>query len=135
MGLFGKRQIDWSSEAQSGPDYFLLYTSKFTFNMSAHFAPTFRTPLTDLTGGIMTHQSFTKCADFEMRAMECLEAYGVQHGRSKCQDYMDDLRECMFQTKQLARVNVMRQERHRQWIMGERSGENHYAPAARIDGY
>jgi len=103
--------------------------------MSAHFAPTFRTPMTDLTGGIMTHQSFSKCADFEMRAMECLEAYGVQHGRSKCQDYMDDLRECMFQTKQLARVNVMRQERHRQWIMGERSGADHYAPAARIDGY
>ncbi|XP_042856456.1 NADH dehydrogenase [ubiquinone] iron-sulfur protein 5-like [Penaeus japonicus] len=103
--------------------------------MAAHFAPTFRTPLTDLTGGIMTHQSFTKCADFEMRAMECLEAYGVQVGRSKCQDYLDDLRECMFQTKQLARVNAMRQERHRQWIMGERSSENHYAPAARIDGY
>merc|ERR1712002_1288455 len=115
------------------PGNFLLITPSSI--MAAHFAPTFRTPLTDLTGGIMTHQSFHKCADFEMRAMECLEAYGVGRGRTKCQDYLDDLRECMFSTKQLSRVDTMRRERHRQWIMGERSSEDHYAPAARIDGY
>ncbi|CAL4093266.1 unnamed protein product [Meganyctiphanes norvegica] len=99
----------------------------------AHFAPAFRTPLTDLTGNLITHQSDTKCADFEMRAMECLEAYGVQKGRSRCVDYMDDLRECMYKSKQLARVNVMRVERHRQYYMGENS--EHYAPAAKVPGY
>jgi len=81
----------------------------------------------------MTHQSGTRCADFEMRAMECLEAYGVQKGRSRCTDYMDDLRECMFRTKQNARVSAMRVERHRQYYMGE-SGE-HYAPAPKVPGY
>nr|XP_045606252.1 uncharacterized protein LOC123763223 isoform X2 [Procambarus clarkii] len=68
--------------------------------MATHFAPAFRTPLTDLTGRLLTHQSSPKCADFEMRAMECLEAYGVQRGRIQCIDYLDDLRECAFETKQ-----------------------------------
>ncbi|KAG7172029.1 NADH dehydrogenase [ubiquinone] iron-sulfur protein 5-like [Homarus americanus] len=103
--------------------------------MATHIAPAFRTPLTDLTGGILTHQSSSKCADFEMRAMECLEAYGVQRGKTRCIDYLDDLRECTYKTKQLSRVAAMRHERHRQWITGERSSENHYAPAARTDSY
>lgn len=103
--------------------------------MTTHFGPCFRTPLTDLTGGIMTHQSFIRCNDFEMRAVECLEAYGATKGKIRCQDYLDDLRECMFEIKQLARVQAMRLERHRQWATGERSSENHYAPAARIDGF
>lgn len=103
--------------------------------MAAHFGPFSRNPLTDLGGGIMTHQSFIKCNDFEMRAVECIEAYGAAKGRAKCQDYLDDLRECMFETKQIARVQAMRIERHRQWITGERKSEDHYAPAARVDGY
>lgn len=69
--------------------------------MATHFAPAFRTPLTDLVGGLVTHQTGARCADFEMRAMECLEAYGVQKGRVRCVDYLDDLRECTFQAKQV----------------------------------
>lgn len=69
--------------------------------MATHFGPAFRTPMTDLVGNLITHQTATRCADFEMRAMECLEAYGVQKGRVRCVDYLDDLRECAFQTKQV----------------------------------
>lgn len=72
--------------------------------MAAHLAPPFRTPLTDVTGGIMTHQTAKGCADFEMRAMECLEAYGVQRGRDRCKDYLDDLRECTYKTKQVSSI-------------------------------
>lgn len=104
-------------------------------DMAAHIAPAFRTPMTDLVGSVMTHQTGSRCADFEMRAMECLEAYGVQRGRVRCVDYLDDLRECTFKIKQLARVSEMRVERHRQWLMGERSSEDHYAPPARSDAY
>jgi len=99
----------------------------------AHLAPAFRTPITDLTGNLITSQSNKRCADFEMRAMECLEAYGVQKGRAKCVDYMDDLRECMFRTKQLGRVSAMRVERHRQYYLGE--SQEHFAPAAAVPGY
>ncbi|XP_076061057.1 NADH dehydrogenase (ubiquinone) 15 kDa subunit isoform X2 [Oratosquilla oratoria] len=66
----------------------------------AHIPPFLRTPLTDMTGQILTHQTNGICRDFEMRAMECLEGYGIKDGRSKCLDYMDDLRECMFRKKQ-----------------------------------
>lgn len=69
--------------------------------MATHFAPAFRTPMTDLVGGLLTHQTGSRCADFEMRAMECLEAYGVQKGRVRCVDYLDDLRECTYQAKQV----------------------------------
>ena len=72
-----------------------------TSDMAAHIAPAFRTPMTDLVGSIMTHQTGSRCADFEMRAMECLEAYGVQRGRVRCVDYLDDLRECTFKFKQV----------------------------------
>jgi len=99
----------------------------------ATLSPVFRTPLTDLTGNLATHQSGKRCADFEMRAMECLEAYGVQKGKTICVDYMDDLRECMFQHKQLSRVHTMRVERHRQYYLGD--AKEHYAPAAKVPGY
>lgn len=69
--------------------------------MATPIAPSFRTPMTDLVGGLTTHQTGTRCADFEMRAMQCLEAYGVQKGRVRCVDYLDDLRECAFQAKQV----------------------------------
>ncbi|KAG0729004.1 hypothetical protein GWK47_031259 [Chionoecetes opilio] len=105
------------------------------YYMAAHIAPAFRTPMTDLVGGLITHQSGARCADFEMRAMECLEAYGVQRGRVRCVDYLDDLRECAFQHKQIARAKEMRFERHRQWVMGERSSADHYAPGAQSDSY
>jgi len=99
----------------------------------AHLAPVFRTPITDLTSNMMTNQSSKKCADFEMRAMECLEAYGVTKGRDKCVDYLDDLRECMYMNKQLGRVQAMRVERHRQYYLGDRT--EHFAPAASVPGY
>ncbi|XP_068208884.1 NADH dehydrogenase [ubiquinone] iron-sulfur protein 5 [Palaemon carinicauda] len=103
--------------------------------MTAHIGPFCRSPLTDLSGGIMTHQYGNKCNAFEMRAVECLEAYGAAKGQEKCQDYLDDVKECMFQFKQVARVQAMRVERHRQWLTGERKSEDHYAPSARIDGF
>ncbi|TOF75372.1 hypothetical protein CGJ15_27060, partial [Vibrio parahaemolyticus] len=78
-----------------------------TLVMAAHFAPAFRTPFTDIGGRVLTHQSTKKCADFEMRAMECLEAYGVQRGKTICIDYLDDLRECAFETRQMARTQAM----------------------------
>lgn len=36
---------------------------------------------------------------------------------------------------QLARVSEMRLERHRQWLTGERSSADHYAPSPRSDSY
>ena len=78
-------------------------------------------------------QNFPRCAKFEMRAAECLEAYGKQHWSTKCKDYTDDMRECVYRAKQNMRVRLMRLERQRQWRAGER--QTYYAPGPPEDAY
>ncbi|KAK7084141.1 NADH:ubiquinone oxidoreductase, NDUFS5-15kDa, partial [Halocaridina rubra] len=108
---------------------------RLTEKMAHTYGPVFRTPFTDLSSTFLTHQAADKCNNFEMNYVKCIEAYGMGKGEARCRDYMDDLRECQLQLKQIARVKAMRFERHRQWATGERSSEDHYAPAARIDGF
>jgi len=94
------------------------------------FPPQWKTPLTDLFGNIWTMQENAKCAGFEMNAMKCVEAYGVLQ-RDKCLDYFDDLKECMYNEKQIGRLQVLRLERHRQYYKGER--EEHFIPTGKPD--
>jgi NADH dehydrogenase (ubiquinone) Fe-S protein 5 len=42
-----------------------------------------------------------------MRAMNCLEAYGVDRGMKKCKDLIDDFRECSTHKKQVNRLYEM----------------------------
>lgn len=71
-----------------------------------HLTPYLRNPLTDLTGCLVNHQQYGRCGDFEIDMMECLEAYGLEKGRKKCADLIDDFNECHTQRKQLLRFNV-----------------------------
>lgn len=68
--------------------------------------PIVRSPLTDLTGCLVNHQTYGKCADFELDMMECLEAYGVQRGAKKCDTLIADFQECVGMKKQILRVEV-----------------------------
>lgn len=65
-------------------------------------APFIRTPLTDIVAHSMTYQSSDACPDFEMRTVECIEAYGLVKGKQKCKDYMADLEECLHKHKQVS---------------------------------
>lgn len=69
-------------------------------------SPYIRTPLTDVFGSIINHQQYSKCGPFELNMMECLEAYGLDQGRKKCSDYIDDFNECQDMTKQFLRIRV-----------------------------
>lgn len=69
-------------------------------------SPYFRSPFTDLTGGLISHQMLGKCQKQEMRYMDCLEAYGLDRGKVKCQEYFADFHECQTKTKQFKRFNV-----------------------------
>lgn len=64
-----------------------------------HFYPFIKTPFTDIGAHMCTHQSYGKCNDFEMRAVECIEAYGHNKMESKCGKYLADLDECRQRTK------------------------------------
>ncbi|XP_033216649.1 uncharacterized protein LOC117172646 [Belonocnema kinseyi] len=97
------------------------------------FEPFLDGPFNKLWKGLDDIQSFPQCAKFELRAADCLEAYGKDHWGKKCQDYVEDLRECIFRSKQNMRVRLMRLERQRQWRAGER--ETYYAPGPPEDAY
>merc|ERR1719309_1404961 len=55
----------------------------------------------------LTTMQDTRCADFELRHEECLQAYGYDVDSNPCQLYKDDLYECKHKIKQLARLNAM----------------------------
>lgn len=82
--------------------------------------PFLRTPFTDIFGSLQNFQDHPECGPFEMRVVDCLEAYGVPRGREKCKLLMDDFRECAMKSKQNARVDIMWRERRRQYAAGER---------------
>lgn len=68
--------------------------------------PFFRSPLTDVTGCVINHQTYGKCAEFEMKMMDCLEAYGMGRGETKCKDLVADFQECVGNKKQMLRFVV-----------------------------
>ncbi|XP_071443735.1 uncharacterized protein ND-15 [Hetaerina americana] len=95
--------------------------------------PFLRIPVTDLTGYALNHQHNGRCADLELKMMDCLEAYGRGLGKTKCQDIIEDFKECNTRAKQVDRIVKMRYERHRQYYMNER--KEHYEPSPKIDSY
>lgn len=99
------------------------------------YNPWFKSPFTDLTGDLMSHQYFGNCAELEMKMVDCLEAYGLDRGIRKCDDLLKDYKECAKLNKQMDRIETMRIERHRQWLKGERSSKDHYAPGPAPDSY
>ncbi|XP_047000401.1 NADH dehydrogenase [ubiquinone] iron-sulfur protein 5 [Schistocerca americana] len=97
--------------------------------------PFFRLPFTDLTGCMVNHQHYSRCAGFEMKMMDCLEAYGVERGKEKCKTLIEDFKECALRTKQKLRIREMRLERHRQYFAGERPREELYAKPPTDDSF
>ncbi|XP_046385421.1 uncharacterized protein LOC124155549 [Ischnura elegans] len=95
--------------------------------------PYLRIPITDLTGCALNQQHHGRCADIEMKMMDCLEAYGRDRGKVKCEDLIADFNECSTRRKQFDRIMRMRYERHLQYLKKERP--EHYEPAPRIDSY
>ncbi|XP_065166782.1 NADH dehydrogenase [ubiquinone] iron-sulfur protein 5-like [Atheta coriaria] len=95
--------------------------------------PWFRSPFSDLTAQLVSHQWYGRCADFELKVMECFEAYGLDKGMRECDTLIQDFKECQSRTKQRDRAMAMRMERHKQYFKGER--KEHYAESPRIDAF
>lgn len=103
---------------------------------TAPSTPWIRTPITDLTGSLISHQWHGRCADFELSVMECLEAYGRDLGRVKCDKLLQDFKECNLREKQKKRFFAMKSERNRQYWSGERSKQDRYAePGPAFESY
>lgn len=90
--------------------------------------PVLKSPFTDVTTAFITSQwGNNPCNDYEMRALDCLEAYGMRKGAKKCDLLLEDFKECSIKVKQILRTNAMRYERHRQHLSGERSSADKYS--------
>ncbi|XP_063626275.1 NADH dehydrogenase [ubiquinone] iron-sulfur protein 5-like [Cydia splendana] len=97
-------------------------------------SPFLRTPMTDLTGGMISHQLQGRCQKEEMRYMDCLEAYGLDRGETKCKALFEDYHECHTLTKQFKRFFVMRTEREKQISEGKLTGDKQYV-TPKVDSY
>ncbi|XP_013193512.1 NADH dehydrogenase [ubiquinone] iron-sulfur protein 5 [Amyelois transitella] len=102
--------------------------------MAQTISPFIRSPFTDITGGLVSHQLLDRCAKQEMAFMDCLEAYGLDRGLKKCQALFEDFHECQTYCKQLKRFTAMRRERDRQIACGKLCNDNKYV-SPRIDSY
>ncbi|XP_018579298.1 NADH dehydrogenase [ubiquinone] iron-sulfur protein 5 [Anoplophora glabripennis] len=98
-------------------------------------SPWLKSPFTDLTGAIVSHQWYGACADMEMKALDCLEAYGLDRGLKKCDPLIRDFTECALKIKQFKRMNAIRWERNRQYWAGERSKEDRWSKSPTHDSY
>lgn len=98
-------------------------------------SPWFKSPFTDMTSAMLSHQWYGRCAKREMKMIDCLEAYGLDKGLEKCDALIEDFKECANSHKQLKRSAAMRYERQRQYWAGERSKEELYAPPPKIDSF
>lgn len=82
------------------------------------FTPPFRTPITDIGGCLINFQQQKRCADFELKFFECMEAYGIPRGHRHCSDLFEDYHECASRSKQRERVRILTDERQRQYKAG-----------------
>ena len=91
--------------------------------------PMVKTPMTDLVGGLLSAQEGPKfCANIEMMMLNCMDQYGYHRGRKMCAGFVADLDECRFKNFEHTRNNIMREERRRQYLSGQRKEQ--YEPCA-----
>lgn len=87
-------------------------------NQNIYIQPLLKTPWTDAGYMLYSHQN-DECAQFEFRAADCMEAYGLDRGGKKCWPYVKDLHECATSMKSMARARLMDKERERQFKAGK----------------
>lgn len=69
-------------------------------------SPFLRSPMSDIVGGLTSHQLLGRCQKQEAIYMDCLEAYGLERGKIKCANLFDDYHECHTLSKQFKRFMV-----------------------------
>jgi len=87
-----------------------------------HTQPFLNLPVTDMLALPVCRQN-TKCADLELKSLECMEYYGAQRGVVICQDYYDDWHECQSKNLQFLRLRMMQKQymkKYFEYTRGER---------------
>ena len=58
------------------------------------------------------------CADFEMKAMECIEYYGAKQGITACKDWYDDYIECQSGESQHKKTLTEQEDKYYTIVLG-----------------
>lgn len=113
----------------------IYYCFRFIMPSYIEKPPLVTTSITAQSAQLSNAQLIPQCAKFELKAVECYEAYGLHGGIKKqlCQDYVDDLKECIFHEKSFSRLILMHNERKRQYKEGLRKKEDIFAPSPAQD--
>lgn len=75
------------------------------------------------------------CADFEMNYVECMEAYGLIRGTTKCLKYREDYDECKSDNLKNARALLIKYERYKKVAKGEISFKERRGEPVPYDAY
>lgn len=103
--------------------------------MSNSMSPFFKSPITDLTGVTISHQWLGRCQQQELKALDCMEAYGLERGERECRALLNDYTECTLRHKQRARYYDMIDERNRQVKAGEKKLEETLTQSPKVDSF
>ena len=61
------------------------------------------------------------CADFEIRAIECIEYYGAKQGITACKDWYDDYMECQSgerrNKRMTSRMTIVSSSKELKWTL------------------
>jgi len=118
-------KLDWRKEYKAVPA-----------QLVKHQQPIIKNYVTDLFALAFTQQSEARCPDFELRLVECYEAYGRRKGNIMCRDFYDDLYECITREKQMKRLDAFDEQRKKLIAAGELTKEDQYPlKSSRRDGY
>ncbi|ODN05298.1 NADH dehydrogenase [ubiquinone] iron-sulfur protein 5 [Orchesella cincta] len=77
-----------------------------------------RTPFSDITAPVGFHDGDDKCFPFQLRWIDCCEAYGREMAKEKCKYLYQDFIECSRCWKQRARLGDMMERRYQLWLQG-----------------
>lgn len=99
------------------------------YDLMKIWQPFYKNFFTDM-GAYVTSAQAGICADFEIRAIECIEYYGAKQGITACKDWYDDYMECQSGAKQQLRIRAMFKKRHidnhLEYLQGKRTWEETY---------
>jgi len=108
------------------------------YDLMRHWQPFYKNFLTDMGAYVMSAQAGI-CADFELKAMECIEYYGAKQGITACKDWYDDYIECQTGAKQWLRIRAMFKKRHidnhLEYLQGKRTWEETYEKPPKHNAY
>jgi len=108
------------------------------YELMKTWQPALKNIFTEMGAYVMSSQGGI-CADFELKAVLCIEYYGAKQGMTACKDWYDDYIEFQTGAKQWLRMRAMFKKRHidnhLEYLQGKRTWEETYEKPPKHNAY